>query len=80
LAARLDNPSISTAAFLALEAVASFNLIYPPSVITSAAEELSANLDRFFYPGISCRSFHFDCRLLYSKNLGKFETATFKAY
>jgi GntP family gluconate:H+ symporter len=47
LAARLDNPPISTATALALGAVASFNFVYPSPVIISATEELSANADRF---------------------------------
>ncbi|RXA18740.1 GntP family permease [Methanosarcina sp. MSH10X1] len=51
LAARLDNPSISTATALALGAVASFNLVYPSPVIISAAEELSASEDRLFILG-----------------------------
>jgi len=51
LAARLDNPYISTATALALGAVASFNLVYPSPVIISAAEELSANADKLLILG-----------------------------
>lgn len=51
LAARLDNPSISTATALALGAVASFNLVYPSPVVISAAGELSARIDRLFILG-----------------------------
>ncbi|HWQ49322.1 MAG TPA: hypothetical protein VN414_10335 [Methanosarcina sp.] len=51
MAARLDNPTISTATFLSLGAVASLNLVYLLPVITSAAEELSANMYRFFILG-----------------------------
>jgi GntP family gluconate:H+ symporter len=52
LAARLDNPSISTATILALGAIASFNFVYPSPVVISAAEELSANVNRLFILGI----------------------------
>lgn len=45
LAARLNNPSISTATALALGTLASFNLVYPSPVIISASEELGANAD-----------------------------------
>jgi len=47
LAARLDDPLISTATALALGAVASFNLVYPSPVVISAAGELSAALTGF---------------------------------
>ncbi len=45
LAARLNNPPISTATALALGTLASFNLVYPSPVIISASEELGANAD-----------------------------------
>lgn len=45
LAARLGNPSISTATALAMGTLASFNLVYPSPVIISASEELGANTD-----------------------------------
>ncbi|HEY3362409.1 MAG TPA: hypothetical protein VGK06_11480 [Methanosarcina sp.] len=48
LAARIDNPFISTATSLALEAVASFNFVYPSPVIISVVEELSASADNLF--------------------------------
>lgn len=43
LAARTNNPSISSATALALGTLASFNLVYPSPVIISAAGELGAN-------------------------------------
>lgn len=75
LAARLDNPSISTATVLALGAVASFNLVYPSPVVISAAEELSANVDRLFILGILIAVHTSIAGYLYSKNLEKFGTA-----
>ncbi|AKJ40637.1 MULTISPECIES: GntT/GntP/DsdX family permease [Methanosarcina] len=74
LAARLDNPSISTATVLALGAVASFNLVYPSPVVISAAEELSANVDRLFILGILNAVSTSIASYLYSKNLNKFGT------
>ncbi len=75
LAARLDNPPISTATILALGAVASFNLVYPSPVVISAAEELSANVDRLFILGLLIALPTSIAGYLYSKNLEKTETA-----
>ena len=77
LAARLDNPSISTATVLALGAVTSFNFVYPSPVVISAAEELSANVDRLFILGIFITVPTSIAGYLYSKNLKKFGTADF---
>lgn len=74
LAARLDNPSISTATALALGAVASFNLVYPSPVVISAAEELSANVDRLFILGLLIAVPTSFAGYLYSRNLKKSET------
>jgi GntP family gluconate:H+ symporter len=75
LAARLDNPPISTATALALGAVASFNLVYPSPVVISAAEELSANVDRLFIMGLLIAVPTSIAGYLYSRRLGKTETA-----
>jgi GntP family gluconate:H+ symporter len=74
LAARLDNPPISTATTLALGAVASFNLVYPSPVVISAAEELSANVDRLFILGLLIAVPTSIAGYLYSKNLEKYGT------
>ncbi len=74
LAARLDNPSISTATALALGAVASFNLVYPSPVVISAAEELSANVDRLFILGLLIAVPTSFAGYLYSMNLKKSKT------
>nr|WP_292389174.1 GntP family permease [Methanosarcina sp. UBA5] len=77
LASRLDNPPISTATALALGAVASFNLVYPSPVVISAAEELSANVDRLFILGLFIAVPTSIAGYLYSKNLEKSGTADF---
>ncbi len=74
LAARLDNPSISTATTLALRAVASFNLVYPSPAVISAAEELSANVERLFILGLLVAVPTSIAGYLYSRNLDKSET------
>jgi GntP family gluconate:H+ symporter len=73
LAARLDNPPISTATALALGAVASFNLVYPSPVVISAAEELSANVDRLFILGFLIAIPTSIAGYLYARRLGKTE-------
>ena len=73
LAARLDNPSISTATALALGAVASFNLVYPLPVIISVAEELSANADKLFILGFLISVLTSIAGYLYARRLGKTE-------
>jgi GntP family gluconate:H+ symporter len=73
LAARLDNPPISTATALALGAVASFNLVYPSPVVISAAEELSANADRLFILGFLIAIPTSIAGYLYARRLGKTE-------
>lgn len=77
LAARLDNPSISTATALALGAVASFNLVYPFPVVVSAAEELSANVNRLIILGLLIAVPTSIEGYLYSKNPENFGTAVF---
>jgi GntP family gluconate:H+ symporter len=77
LAARLDNPPISTATIFALGAVASFNLVYPSPVVISAAEELSADVNRLFIMGLLIAVPTSIAGYLYSKNLGKSATAGF---
>ncbi len=64
LAARFDNPSISTATSLAPGVVASFNPVYPSPVVISAAEELSANADRLFILGFLSR-FQFPLQVIF---------------
>lgn len=71
LAARFDNPPISTATALALGAVASFNLVYPSPVVISAAEELSANVDRLFILGLLIAVPTSIAGYLYARRLGK---------
>lgn len=71
MAAILDNPSISTATALALGAVASFNLVYPSPVVISAAEELSANVDRLFILGLLIAVPTSIAGYLYARRLGK---------
>jgi len=71
LAARLDNPSISTAT--ALGAVVSFIIVYPSPVVISAPEELSANADRFFIPGFLIAIPTSIAGYLYARRLGKTE-------
>ncbi len=73
LAARLDNPSISTATALALGTVASFNLFYPSPVIISAAEELLANTDKLFILGFLVSVPTSIAGYLYARRLGKTE-------
>lgn len=73
MAARLDNPPISTATALALGAVASFNLVYPSPVVISAAEELSANTDRLFILGFLIAIPTSIAGYLYARRLGKTE-------
>ncbi|MGB9940327.1 GntP family permease [Methanosarcina sp.] len=73
LAARLDNPPISTATALALGAVASFNLVYPSPVVISAAEELSANTDRLFILGFLIAIPTSIAGYLYARWLGRTE-------
>jgi len=77
LAARFDNPPISTATILALEAVASFNLVYPSPVVISTAEELSADVNRLFIMGRFVAVPTSIVGYLYSKNLEKSKTAVF---
>jgi gluconate:H+ symporter, GntP family len=77
LAARLDNPPISTATILALGAVASFNLVYPSPVVISAAEELSTDVNRLFIMGLFIAVPTSIVGYLYSKNLEKSKTAVF---
>ncbi|WP_338037696.1 GntT/GntP/DsdX family permease [Methanosarcina spelaei] len=77
LAVRLDNPPISTATILALGAVASFNLVYPSPVVISAAEELSADVNRLFIMGPFIAVPTSIVGYLYSKNLEKSKTAGF---
>lgn len=77
LAARLDNPPISTATILALGAVASFNLVYPSPVVISAAEELSVDVNRLFIMGLFIAVPTSIVGYLYSKNLEKSKTAVF---
>lgn len=77
LAARLDNPHISTATILALGAVASFNLVYPSPVVISAAEELSVDVNRLFIMGLFIAVPTSIVGYLYSKNLEKSKTAVF---
>lgn len=71
LAARLDNPPVSTATALALGAVASFNLVYPSPVVISAAEELSANTERLFILGFLIAVLTSIAGYLYAKRIGK---------
>lgn len=77
LAVRLDNPPISTATILALGAVASFNLVYPSPVVISAAEELSADVNRLFIMGLFIAVPTSSVGYLYSENLEKSKTAGF---
>ncbi|MGA9188523.1 MAG: hypothetical protein WB014_08205 [Methanosarcina sp.] len=76
LAARLDNPSISTATALALGTVASFNLFYPLPVIISVAEELLANTDKLFILGFLVSVPTSIAGYLYARRLGKTEIAS----
>lgn len=75
MASRLDNPPTSTATLLALGAVTSFNFVYPSPVVISAAEELSANVDRLLILGILIAVPTSIAGYLYSKNLEKFGNA-----
>lgn len=74
LAAKLDNPSISTATSLALGAAASFNLVYPSPVIISAAAELSASTDRLIVLGFLIAVPTSIVGYLYARMFGKTKT------